>query len=114
MANRTREPGTSTQLVEDLTIDGASPFRDWFDDHDSRAAAKVTVALIPMGMGKALLRDYFNTTESVAEIPRELESNEKSLRRMLGPKGNPTLKNFLSLLKMCRSAESLTLQVCHH
>ena len=64
--------------------------------------------------GKALLRDYVNATESVAKIARELEINEKSLRRMLGPNGNPTLKNFLSLLKVCSSAESLTLQVCHH
>jgi DNA-binding phage protein len=43
-----------------------------------------------------------------------LEINEKSLRRMLGPKGNPTLKNFLSLPKVCSEAERLTLQVCNH
>ncbi|MDX9820655.1 MAG: hypothetical protein RBT20_01875 [Syntrophales bacterium] len=40
--------------------------------------------------------------------------NEKSLRRMLGPKGNPTLKNFLSILKVCSSAERLKSQVCQH
>lgn len=67
-----------------------------------------------MEAGKALLRDYLNATGSIAEIARELEINEKSLRRMLGPKGNPTLKNFLSLLKVCSEAERLTLQVCHH
>jgi DNA-binding phage protein len=55
-----------------------------------------------------------NATKSIAETARELEINEKSLRRMLGPKGNPTLKNFLSLLKVCSSTECLTLQVCHH
>ncbi len=67
-----------------------------------------------MEIGKALLRDYLNATESIAGIAQELQINEKSLRRMLGPKGNPTLKNFLSLLKVCSSAERLTLQVCHH
>jgi DNA-binding phage protein len=67
-----------------------------------------------METGKALLRDYLNATESIAEIARELEINEKSLRRMLGPKGNPTLKNFLSLPKVCSEAERLTLQVCNH
>ena len=67
-----------------------------------------------METGKALLRDYLNATESIADIARELQVNEKSLRRMLGPKGNPTLKNFLSLLKVCSSAERLTLQICHH
>jgi DNA-binding phage protein len=64
--------------------------------------------------GKALLRDYLNTTESIADIARELQVNEKSLRRMLGPRGNPTLKNLLSLLKVCSSAERFTLRVCHH
>jgi len=67
-----------------------------------------------MEAGKTLLRDYLNATESIADIARELQVNEKSLRRMLGPKGNPTLKNFLSLLKVCSSAERLTLEVCHH
>ena len=67
-----------------------------------------------METGKALLRDYLNATESIADIARELQVNEKSLRRMLGPKGNLTLKNFLSILKVSSSAERLTLQVCHH
>jgi len=66
-----------------------------------------------METGNALLRDYLNATESIADIARELQVNEKS-RRMLGPKGNPTLKNFLNLLKVCSSAERLTLQVRHH
>ncbi len=38
-----------------------------------------------METGKALLRDYLNATESIADIARELQVNEKSLRRMLGP-----------------------------
>ena len=64
--------------------------------------------------GKALLRDYLNGTESLAEIAGELQLNEKSLRRMLGPKGNPTLKNFVGILKACSSVEHLTLKVCPH
>ncbi|MBU1744030.1 MAG: hypothetical protein KJ649_03915 [Proteobacteria bacterium] len=47
-----------------------------------------------METGKALLRDYLNATESIADIARELQVNEKSLRRMLGPKGNPTLDDL--------------------
>jgi hypothetical protein len=35
-----------------------------------------------METGKALLRDYLNATESIADIARELQVNEKSLRRM--------------------------------
>ena len=64
--------------------------------------------------GKALLRNYLNATESMSDIAQGLQLNEKSLRRMLGPKGNPTLKNFLRLLKLCSAAEHLVLQVCKH
>ena len=39
------------RIVEYLAEDGASPFRNWFDRLDSRAAAKVTTALTRMGMG---------------------------------------------------------------
>ena len=64
--------------------------------------------------GKALLRDYLNGTESLADIARRMQINEKSLRRMLGPKGNPTLKNFVGILRACSSVEHLKLKVCHH
>jgi DNA-binding phage protein len=64
--------------------------------------------------GKSLLRDYLNATEALPTIASELDLNEKSIRRMLGPKGNPTLKNFLSLLTACSRIEHLKLQICHH
>jgi DNA-binding phage protein len=64
--------------------------------------------------GKALLRDYLNATELLPEIAKELDINEKSIRRMLGPSGNPTLKNFVRLLKACSNAEHIKLEVCSH
>jgi DNA-binding phage protein len=64
--------------------------------------------------GKALLRDYLNATAALPAIAEELKLNEKSLRRMLGPGGNPTLKNFISLLTACSRSEHLQLRVCHH
>ena len=51
--------------------------------------------------GKGLLRDYLNATESLSVIAGELNLHGKSIRRMLGPKGNPTLKNFIGILKAC-------------
>ena len=39
------------KIVEYIAVNGASPFRNWFDGLDSRTAAKVTTALIRMGMG---------------------------------------------------------------
>jgi putative component of toxin-antitoxin plasmid stabilization module len=49
------------KIVEYLATDGSSPFQEWFDDLDSRAAAKVTTALIRMGMGNT------SNVESVGE-----------------------------------------------
>ena len=62
-------------------------------------------------IGKTLLRDYLNATEALPSIARELCQDEKSIRRMIGPKGNPTLKNFVSLLGACKKREDLDLKV---
>ena len=39
------------KIVEYITVNGASPFRNWFDRLDSHAAAKITTALTRMGIG---------------------------------------------------------------
>lgn len=39
------------QIEEYVTDAGASPFGDWFDDLDSAAAARVTVAVTRIGRG---------------------------------------------------------------
>jgi len=39
------------RILEYLTTKGLSPFRAWFEGFDGRAAAKVTTALIRIGMG---------------------------------------------------------------
>ena len=61
--------------------------------------------------GKTLLRDYLNATEAFPSVAMELAQDEKSLRRMVGPNGNPTLKNFISLLGACKSREHIELKV---
>ena len=61
--------------------------------------------------GKHLLRDYLNATQSFPSIARELSRNEKSIRRMVGPRGNPTLYNFINLLEACKRRENLDLKV---
>ncbi|MEX1325331.1 MAG: transcriptional regulator [Desulfobacterales bacterium] len=62
--------------------------------------------------GKSLLRDYLNATEALPAVAAELEQNVKSIRRMVGPQGNPTLRNFVNLLNACKRRESLELHVC--
>ena len=61
--------------------------------------------------GKRLLLDYLNATDTLPSIAKELKQNEKSIRRMVGPRGNPTLKNFTSLLNACMRRESIELHV---
>jgi len=61
--------------------------------------------------GKHLLRDYLNATEAFSSIAGELKQDEKSIRRMIGPRGNPTLRNFTNLLNACKRRESLALHV---
>jgi putative addiction module killer protein len=39
------------RIIEYLTLDGSSPFAEWFDRLEPQAAAKVNVALIRMEMG---------------------------------------------------------------
>ncbi len=61
--------------------------------------------------GKTLLRDYLNATGALPSIASELSQDEKSIRRMVGPKGNPTLRNFLNLLGACKNREDLDLKI---
>jgi len=62
--------------------------------------------------GKRLLRDYLNATEALPTIAKELKQSEKSIRRMVGSRGNPTLKNFANLLNACKRRERLEIHVC--
>ena len=62
--------------------------------------------------GKQLLRDYLNATEALPFIAGELKQDEKSIRRMVGIRGNPTLRNFANLLNACKRRENLKLHVC--
>ena len=64
--------------------------------------------------GKSLMKDYLNATESFSAVAAQLHKDEKSIRRMLGPSGNPTLKNFIGLLRACSGTEHLDLKVCQH
>lgn len=61
--------------------------------------------------GKSLLRDYLNATELLPHIAQIMNKDDKSLRRMLGPNGNPTLKNFIELLHACQQEEHIRFEV---
>lgn len=62
-------------------------------------------------MGKSLLRDYLNATGTLPDIASKMNKDDKSLRRMLGPKGNPTLNNFVELLHACQEQEQIRFEL---
>ncbi len=50
-------------------------------------------------VGKELMRDYINATISFPKLAHKLHNSDKSLQRMFGPRGNPTMNNFCAILK---------------
>ncbi len=64
--------------------------------------------------GKAILRDYISATVGFGRLAEVTGTDSKSLMRMLGPKGNPTAKNLLSIIGHLQRASGISLQVCRH
>jgi NADPH-dependent curcumin reductase CurA len=62
-------------------------------------------------VGKELLRDYINASHSFPKLALKLHKSDKSLQRMLGPRGNPTMSNFFSMLKVIQKKEGISLQI---
>jgi len=48
--------------------------------------------------GKSVLRDYVNATVGFQTLEKRTQIPAKSLMRMLGPKGSPSVANFSSIL----------------
>nr|WP_320116413.1 hypothetical protein [uncultured Desulfuromonas sp.] len=63
-------------------------------------------------IGKSLIRHYLNATGNFSTVADQLEKDVRSVRRMVEPSSNPTLKNFSGIVKACCTAEKLTLHVC--
>lgn len=61
--------------------------------------------------GRSILRDYINATMGYATLARLTGRDAKSLMRMLGPGGNPTAKNLLSILSHIKKEEGAEIEV---
>jgi DNA-binding phage protein len=61
--------------------------------------------------GKAMLRDYINATITFGRLAEAIGKSDKSLQRMLGPKGNPTAESLFSMIKALQNAERVRLLV---
>ena len=60
---------------------------------------------------KIVLRDYINASTQFSKIAKRIHKNDKSVQRMLSPKGNPTTSNFCLLLNAIQKTEGVTFQV---
>jgi DNA-binding phage protein len=61
--------------------------------------------------GKALMRDYINATVGFGPLAVAIGAQPKSLMRMFGPSGNPTLKNILAVIGHLQAAAGVSLEV---
>ena len=64
-----------------------------------------------INVAKVLLQDYVNATVGFQELGILTQKDPKSLMRMLGPRGNPSLKNISSLLASLKEHEGVRLHV---
>ena len=61
--------------------------------------------------GKAMLRDYINSTIGFEALAKELGKDSKSIHRMLGARGNPTAENIFTIVKKLQVVTDISLQV---
>ncbi len=64
-----------------------------------------------LAVGKALLRDYIKATTSFDEVAGAVGKSDKSIQRMLGPRGNPTAENIFAIIKVLQEFEAVALKV---
>ena len=61
--------------------------------------------------GKAVLRDYINSTIGFKRLSKITDKPAKSLMRMFGPKGNPQAKNLFEVIACLQKQEHIDLTV---
>jgi len=64
--------------------------------------------------GKAMLRDYINATITFTQLAKKLKKSDKSIHRMLGPRGNPRADNIIEIIKILQLHERVRLRVEAH
>lgn len=61
--------------------------------------------------GKLLLRDYINATVGFPAMSKALHKKDSSLKRMLGPSGNPAAENLFAITRFLQRQEGVELAV---
>jgi DNA-binding phage protein len=57
--------------------------------------------------GKSVLRDYVNATVGFQKLEKRTQIPAKSLMRMLGPKGSPSVANLSNILTALQKTEGV-------
>ena len=61
--------------------------------------------------GKTVLRDFINATIGFAKLSSAMRRSPKSLMRMLGPTGNPQVKNLFEIVAFLQQQEGIRFKV---
>jgi DNA-binding phage protein len=61
--------------------------------------------------GKAVLRDYVNSTVGFLKLEQSTKIPAKSLMRMLGPEGCPSLANLAAILGALKKSEGVEFEL---
>lgn len=61
--------------------------------------------------GKLLLRDYINATIGFQTLSKLMGKKDSSLKRMLGPTGNPAADNLFAITRLLQNREGVKLKV---
>ncbi len=65
--------------------------------------------------GLSVLGDYINATVGYKTLAEKTGKNPKSLMRMLGPSGNPTVENLFKVIAQLKEQEGLEFDIrAHH
>jgi len=61
--------------------------------------------------GLSILGNYVNATVGYKTLAEKTGKNPKSLMRMLGPSGNPTVQNLFSVISKLKEQEGLEFEI---
>jgi DNA-binding phage protein len=61
--------------------------------------------------GLSILGDYVNATVGYKILAKRTGKNPKSLMRMLGPSGNPTVENLFNVIAQLKAQEGLEFDI---
>jgi DNA-binding phage protein len=64
--------------------------------------------------GLSVLGDYVNATVGYKTLAEKTGKNPKSLMRMLGPSGNPTVENLFNVIAQLKEQEGLEFDIRAH